>query len=39
MGDYLSALQIKAVLQRRDRILALARALSAANGEANVLYP
>ena len=39
MGDYLSALQIKAVLQRRDRILALARELSAANGEAKALYP
>jgi len=39
LGDYLTPWQIKAVLQRRDRILALARALSAANGEANVLYP
>lgn len=39
MGEYLTIWQIKAVLQRRDRILALARERAAANGEANVLYP
>ncbi len=39
LSPYLTTWQIKTILQRRDRILALAREVVAKNGESRVLFP
>jgi hypothetical protein len=38
LGKYLAGYQITGILQRRDKILALARATVEKNGEARVLF-